>query len=36
VLLTLGPWSPLQFLHWLQFLGLAAAGLFGYCVLARA
>lgn len=35
VLLLLGTWPPLFWLHWLQLVGTSAFLLFGYCPLAR-
>lgn len=35
VLLALGAWPPLGFLHWMQFAGTTIRLLFDYCPLAR-
>ncbi|MBI1423206.1 MAG: hypothetical protein GC149_07060 [Gammaproteobacteria bacterium] len=34
-LLLIGLWSPLRFVHWIQFLGTIAMVGYGYCLLAR-
>lgn len=35
VLLLLGQWEPVSWIHWVQLLGTSARVLTGYCLLAR-
>src|SRR5512139_3676898 len=35
-MLVAGLWEPLQWIHWIQFVGTTARVLIGYCLLARA
>jgi len=35
ILLLIGLWWPLGFIHWIQLAGTTAMVLFGYCLLAR-